>query len=58
MVNKVVGIPPLLVILALIVGGELAGFLGVLLAIPVAAALREFLNDYDKGKRAAKSLVH
>lgn len=56
-VNKVVGIPPLLVILALIVGGELAGFLGVVLAIPVAAALREFLNDYDKGKRNAKQLV-
>ncbi|HWU24433.1 MAG TPA: AI-2E family transporter, partial [Candidatus Paceibacterota bacterium] len=56
-VNKVVGIPPLLVILALIVGGELAGFLGVLLAIPLAAALREFLNDYDKGKRAAQQIV-
>lgn len=56
-VNKVVGIPPLLVILALIVGGELAGFLGVLLAIPVAAALREFLNDYDKGKRTAQQIV-
>jgi len=50
-VNKVVGIPPLLVILALIVGAELAGFLGVLLAIPLAATLREFLTDYDKGKR-------
>ncbi len=49
-VNKVVGIPPLLVILALIVGGELAGFLGVVLAIPVAAALREFLTDLDKRK--------
>jgi predicted PurR-regulated permease PerM len=56
-VNKVVGIPPLLVILALIVGGELAGFLGVVLAIPVAAALREFLNDYDKGKRAAQQIM-
>lgn len=56
-VNKVVGIPPLLVILALIVGGELAGFLGVLLAIPLAAALREFLNDYDKGKRTAHQIV-
>ncbi len=51
-VNKVVGIPPLLVILALIVGGQLAGFLGVVLAIPVAAALREFLADLDRGKRA------
>lgn len=56
-VNKVVGIPPLLVILALIIGGELAGFLGILLAIPFAAALREFINDYDKGKRSAAKLV-
>jgi len=56
-VNKVVGIPPLLVILALIVGGELAGFLGVLLAIPIAAAVREFLNDFDKGKRSAQQIV-
>lgn len=56
-VNKVVGIPPLLVILALIIGGELAGFLGVLLAVPLAAVLREFLHDYDKGKRKARELV-
>lgn len=50
-VNKVVGIPPLMVILALIAGGTLAGFLGVLLAVPLAAALREFLDDVDRGKR-------
>jgi len=56
-VNKVVGIPPLLVILALIIGFELAGFLGVLIAIPVAAALREFLNDYDRGKREAVEIA-
>lgn len=51
-VNKVVGIPPLLVILALIAGGALAGFLGVLLAVPLAAALREFLDDMDRVKRS------
>lgn len=56
-VNKVVGIPPLLVILALIAGYELAGFLGVLIAIPIAAALREFLNDYDRGKREAVEIA-
>lgn len=50
-VNKVVGIPPLLVILALLVGGSLAGFLGVVLSIPVAAAFREFLTDVEKNKR-------
>lgn len=55
-VNKVVGIPPLLIILALIVGEQLAGFLGVLLAIPLAAALRELLSDYDKGKRGTHLL--
>ncbi|MEK7100007.1 MAG: AI-2E family transporter, partial [Patescibacteria group bacterium] len=51
-VNKVVGIPPLLVILALIVGGSLAGFLGVLLSVPLAAAAREFLSDVERGKKA------
>lgn len=50
-VNKVVGIPPLLVILALIIGGTLAGFLGVLLSVPLAAALREFLTDVERSKR-------
>lgn len=56
-VNKIVGIPPMLVIIALVVGGQLAGFLGLVLAIPVAAVLRELLADYDKGKRAARQLV-
>jgi predicted PurR-regulated permease PerM len=50
-VNKVVGIPPLLVILALLVGGSLAGFLGVVLSIPLAAAFREFLTDVERTKR-------
>lgn len=56
-VNKVVGIPPLLVILALIVGGDLAGFLGVVLAIPVAAALRELLSDVSKKKKERAKTV-
>lgn len=47
-VKKVVGVPPLLVIIALIVGAQLAGFLGLLLSVPVAAALREFVNDIQK----------
>ena len=54
-VKKVVGVPPLLVILALIAGGTIAGFLGVLLSVPVAAAALEFLSDYGKRKRRALS---
>jgi predicted PurR-regulated permease PerM len=56
-VNKVVGIPPLLVILALLAGGTLMGFLGVLLSVPFAAVLREFISDFDRRKRAPMELV-
>jgi predicted PurR-regulated permease PerM len=51
-VKKVVGLPPLLVILALIAGGMLAGFLGVLLSVPIAAVFLEFLSDFEKKKRS------
>ncbi|MBI3572509.1 AI-2E family transporter [Candidatus Kaiserbacteria bacterium] len=54
-VKKVIGIPPLLVIVALIAGGILAGFLGVLLSVPVAAVALEFLTDFEKRKRRAVS---
>lgn len=49
-VNKVVGVPPLLVILGLIIGAKLFGFLGILLSVPVAAALMEFVKDVEKNK--------
>ncbi len=49
-VKKVVGLPPLLVIIALIAGWQLAGFLGVLLSMPVAAVALEFLSDFEHRK--------
>lgn len=49
-VKKIVGIPPLLVIVALIAGYTLAGFLGVVLSVPVAAVVLEFITDLDKRK--------
>ena len=54
-VKKIVGIPPLLVIVALIAGYTLAGFLGVLLSVPVAAVVLEFMYDLDKRKRRAQA---
>ncbi len=45
-VTRVVGVPPMLVILALLIGGQLAGFLGIILAVPLAAMLQEFVNDF------------
>jgi predicted PurR-regulated permease PerM len=52
-VNRVVGVPPLLVIIALIAGGQLAGFLGVLLSVPISAALAEFVADIQRSKEKA-----
>ncbi|MDP2655894.1 MAG: AI-2E family transporter [bacterium] len=53
-VKKIVGIPPLLVIVALIAGYTLAGFLGAILSVPVSAVLLEFITDFDKRKRRAQ----
>jgi predicted PurR-regulated permease PerM len=50
-VKKIVGLPPILVIVALIAGYTLAGFLGVLLSVPIAAVLLELVTDFDKRKR-------
>ena len=49
-VRKVVGVPSILVILALIIGAKLAGFLGILIAVPVAAMLMEIVEDIEKKK--------
>lgn len=47
-VQKVVGISSLIVILSLLVGLNLAGFWGIMLAIPVAVLLMEIMSDVKK----------
>jgi len=49
-VTKVVGVPPILVILALLVGAKLAGVIGMLLAVPIAAAVQELFTDMEKAR--------
>lgn len=49
-VTRVVGVPPLLVILALIGGAELAGFLGIILSVPIAATIQELAKDIESGR--------
>lgn len=51
-VNKLVGIPPIVSIIALVVGGTLAGIIGLLIAVPVAAGVMEYLNDVERRKYA------
>ncbi len=54
--RKLVGLPAVLVLISVLVGGRLAGFLGAILAIPLTSIVYEFLRDYLK-KRKENSLV-
>jgi predicted PurR-regulated permease PerM len=49
-VKKVVGVPPIVSIVALVAGFELAGFLGLILSVPIAAIFIEFFDDLEKNK--------
>ncbi|MDD5145647.1 MAG: AI-2E family transporter [Candidatus Pacebacteria bacterium] len=55
--RKFIGMPPVLVIIALLVGGKLWGGLGAILAIPLFGILVEFTKDYLKKKREEKVVV-
>lgn len=44
-VTRVVGVPPLLVIVALLIGAQMAGFLGIVLSVPIVAIIQEFVKD-------------
>ncbi len=49
-VKKIIGIPPILTILTLVIGAKLAGFLGILLSVPLAAVFMEVLSDIERKK--------
>jgi predicted PurR-regulated permease PerM len=53
-IKKVIGVSPLVIILSIIIGIELAGFLGVILAIPGSVCLMEFMDDLEKKKILSK----
>ena len=43
-------------ILALVIGIKLGGFIGLVISVPIAAAVMEFLNDLEKDKKALREL--
>jgi predicted PurR-regulated permease PerM len=54
-VKKVVGVPPMVSIIALLVGAKIAGFLGMIIAVPLATILMEFLRDLEEKKIALQT---
>ncbi len=48
--KKVIGVPPLIVILSFLAGAELYGFLGMVVAVPLATVIMELADDMEKHK--------
>lgn len=53
-VRKMVGISPILVIISVVVGYNLAGFMGVLISVPLSVLLMEYVHDIEKKKSSQK----
>jgi hypothetical protein len=51
-----VGLTPLTVFLALLVGTEFMGIIGALLAIPIAAAIQVIVSEYIRARREAENI--
>lgn len=50
-VRKVIGVSPLIVILALLIFGKLFGFLGLIIAVPAVTMLLEVADDIERRKK-------
>lgn len=53
--GEAVGLPPLVIILAIIAGGQAMGFIGMLVAIPIVAAVRVIVNFYNEKEEEAEA---
>ncbi len=54
-IERVVGLSPLVVILSVLIGVELAGFWGLILSIPVAVFVMELMDDMEKHKTLVRA---
>ena len=54
-IKKVVVLSPIVIILSVLIGFELGGFWGAVLAIPIAIIVMEYLGDVEKNKTLART---
>jgi len=50
-IGKIVKLSPVMVIVALLIGGKLGGIIGVILAVPITAVFAEFARDILKKRK-------
>ena len=54
LINKIVGLSPIVIILSILIGFELGGVWGAVLSIPIAVIIMEYLSDVEKSKTLAR----
>lgn len=52
--SKAIGLPPAIIIIAIIIGGKLLGILGALLAVPMSGILYVIFQDWDTIRKIFK----
>ncbi|MFH0806704.1 MAG: AI-2E family transporter [Candidatus Brennerbacteria bacterium] len=55
--GRAVKVHPVMVVMALLVGGNVAGFAGILLSVPIAVAAQEVFNYLAEEKRSREGMV-
>jgi predicted PurR-regulated permease PerM len=50
--RRSVGLHPVIVIVALLIGAEIGGVLGIIIAVPLAAIFQEVVQDWSTKRRA------
>ncbi len=56
LMKKMIDIPPVLVLVSLLVGAKLFGFLGTIFAVPVFGIIYEFLKEFLEKRREESSI--
>lgn len=56
LMRRIMGLNPVVVIVALLIGAKLGGVLGMVLAVPMAAVAGEALDDFAKTKLAGQNI--
>lgn len=54
--KRTTGLHPVLVIISLLIGIELDGFIGALIAVPAAAVFQEVLEDWNRDKAVVENI--
>ncbi len=55
-VGRVVGIDPVMVVLAILAGSQIDGLVGAVIAIPVAIIIQEVMDDWSEKKKNGREL--